>query len=259
VGLLVALISDPAGATLLLSTSTAATLGGLSFQPGDLVEYDPGTDTATLFFDESLFSLTENIDAVSVRPSGSIILSTQGGATLGGLTFTNGDLAEYDPITDTATLFFDESLFVGNENVNATSVLSNGNILFTTTTAATLGGLAFSQGDLIEFNPNTDTSTLFFDGSLFSLTEDVDAVTVLPNGNLVLSTNNNATLGGLTFNEADLVEYNVGTDTATLFFDSNLFTTSSENIDAVAVIPEPSTALFLGLGLALLRFTRRRA
>lgn len=239
-----------------MSTSTAATLGGLAFEEGDLIDYDPGSDTATLLFDGSLFSLGENIDAVHILSNGNIVMSTQTGATLGGLTFDDGDLIEYNAGADTATLYFDESAFTGTEDIVATSVLSNGNILLTTTTAATLGGLSFSPGDLAEYNPGLDTATLFFDGSLFSAVEKIDAASVLGNGNLILSTDNDATLGGLTFNEGDLVEYNAGTDTATLFFDSALFTTSAENIDAVYV-PEPSSGVLVALGFILLGRRRR--
>jgi hypothetical protein len=113
--------------SLILSTLGDATLGGLPLANEDLVEYDPVTDTATLFFDGSaLFTRNEDIDAVHVLSKGHIILSTTGNARLGGLTFANEDLVEYDPVTDTATLFFDGSaLFVGDQDTDAVHVIGS--------------------------------------------------------------------------------------------------------------------------------------
>ena len=256
----------------LLSTSNTATLGGLTFQNDDLVLYDPDTNTATLFFDGgALFTHNENIGAVAALGNGNIILSTDGSATLGGLSFEDGDLVEYNPLTDTATLFFDEDLFSHNEDIDAATVLGNGNLLLSTSGGATLGGLSFEDGDLVEYNPLTDTAALFFDEDLFSHNEDIDAATVLGNGNLLLSTSGGATLGGLSFEDGDLVEYNPFTDTATLFFDEDLFS-GNENIDAISMflppistatapapVPEPSTMILLGAGLiGLFAFSRKK-
>ncbi len=253
--LIVMTAAAQASALSVISTATEATIGALTFQEDDLVSTTPA-----VVFDggpgPSGFSLTENIDAVHFLDNGNILLSTQNDATLGGLTFDESDLVEYNPGTNTATLFFDGSiLFGGAANIDAVSILSSGNLVLSTVLTETLGGLTFEDGDLVEYNPGTDTGTLFFDEDLFSLTEDIDAVHVLSNGNIVLSTDNNATLGTLTFNEGQLVEYNPGTDIAALFVDNPTFT-GPENIDAVFV-PEPSTAVLLGLGLALVG--RRRA
>ncbi|HHO59824.1 MAG TPA: LamG domain-containing protein, partial [Thiotrichales bacterium] len=148
--------------TLILSTDRTETLGGLTFTDGSLAEYDPDADSATLYFDESLFSASEDIDAVHVLANGHIILSTTGSATLGGLSFSDGDLVDYDPVNDSATLYFDESLFSANEDIDAVYIMSNGHILLSTTGSATLGGLSFSDGDLVEYDPVSDTATLYF-------------------------------------------------------------------------------------------------
>ncbi len=252
-------LSSVAGAELIyLSTTTEATLGGLTFEADDLALYNSSTGTATLFFDHSNFSANEDIDAVSVLSNGNLILSTEAGATLGGLDFVSGDLVEYNSATDSATLFFDHNLFSGTEYVDAACV-RNGNIILSTTTRATLGGLTFEAEDLALYNPGTDISTLFFDHSNFSGNEDIDAVSVLGNGNIVLSTEAGATLGGLTFTSGDLVEYNTGTGSATLFFDHELFEGSFvENIDAVSVVPIPGAIWLLGTGLIGLVGFRKR-
>ena len=65
----------------------------------------------------------EDIDAVHVFPDGTILLSTIGGATLGGISFSGGDLVLYDPALGTASLYFDQGLFGdGSAEVNAAFV-----------------------------------------------------------------------------------------------------------------------------------------
>jgi hypothetical protein len=101
-----------------LSTGAGETLAGLAFRDGDLVEYDPVSGTASLFLNENLFAANENIDGVTVLADGSIILSTASNASIGGLSFLDGDLVRYDPISGTATLAFSESAFAGGENID---------------------------------------------------------------------------------------------------------------------------------------------
>ena len=246
--------ASPAKATIILSINRNKTLGGLTFGKHELAEYEPSTDTATLYFNE--LGAVSDIDATHVLDTGNIILSTTDAATLGGLGFDAGDLVEYNPTTDTATLYFDQDSFSQVENTDAAYILDNGNIILSTTDGATLGGLSFGGCDLAEYNPTTDTATLYFDGSLFSSTENIDAVHILSNGNIVLSTVGDATLGGITFGAADLAEYNPTTDIATLYFNGNIFSGPgvSPNIDAVYVttVPEPAMIALLGLGSLVL-------
>jgi cysteine-rich repeat protein len=165
---------------IILSTAADATIAHppLTFHDGDLVEYDPVNDTATLFFSETHFAANADIDAVHVRPDGTIILSTDATATLGGLTFRDGDLALYNPTTDTATLLFSEDAFGTDENIDAVAELLNGHLVLSVArpTGAILGGLAFRDGDLVEYNPATDTATLYFSEDNFDNDENIDAV-----------------------------------------------------------------------------------
>jgi hypothetical protein len=235
---------------IILSTSKKASLGGLSFRNGDLAKYDPVADTASLFPSESLFSRNVDIDAVSLLANGNIILSTKSSATLGGLRFRDGDLVEYNPNTRTASLFFSESLFSRNVDIDAVDILANGNIILSTARRVSLGGLYFKDGDLVEYDPIARTASLFFSESRFSHHEDIDAVDVLPDGTILLSTKSRAKLGGLSFQKNDLVRYNPQTDMATLYPIDSYFQTCG-NIDAVEIIPEPSTLLLLGSGAVI--------
>jgi hypothetical protein len=101
-----------------VSTDTGSTLGGLTLRDGDLGFYDVGTGASRLAFNENAFSANENVDGVHAFSLG-LLLSTTTDATLGGLTFEDGDVVLYDRSTGIATLYFDEGAFAANENVDA--------------------------------------------------------------------------------------------------------------------------------------------
>jgi hypothetical protein len=126
----------------------------------------------------TLFSDDENIDALHILDNGHIILSTDGNATLGGLSFEEGDLVDYNPLTGTASLYFDGDLFSDDENIDAVHILDNGHIILSTEGNASLGGLSFNDEDLVEYDPVAGTASLYFDGSAHDLSgnDDIDAV-----------------------------------------------------------------------------------
>ena len=222
--------------TLILATQSSATLGGLTFTDKDLAEYEPINDLATLYFDGAGYGLAQDIDAVHLLPNGHIVLSAINTITLGGVTGENEDLIDYDPVSDVGTRIFDGStLFTdGSTDISAVHVMSSGRYLLTNEYSATLGGLSFEPSDIIDYNADTDTATMFLDGSSVGLNEWIDAVNLLENGNIVLSTETDATLGGLSFTDGDLVEYDMANDTATLYFDGALFS-ETENVRAAYI------------------------
>ena len=229
--------ADPlAPSTVILSTMSQATLGGLTFSDKDLAEYDKDADTATLYLDGSVVGVTQDIDALHVLANGHLVLSTIGTETLGGTTFDNEDLVDYDPIADIATVLFDGSaaFTAGSTDVSAVHVTANRHLVLSNEYAATLGGLSFEPNDLIDYDPVTDTATLLLDGDAVGLLGRIDAVHLLDDGHLVLSTNAPASLGGLSFTEGDLVEYDPVGDTASLFLDGALFT-AAENVRSAHV------------------------
>ncbi len=232
--------ASPAYARLILfSTSGSAELAGFSFKNDDLVLFDTATSTASLFFDGNLYKKDEDTNAVSVLKNGNLLLSTRTSAILGGLAFRDGDIVEYDPVTDTASLYFSEDYFKGNEEISAVSLLSNGNLVLSTRREASLGGVTFQKWDLVEYNLATGQASLLFDGDLFSSNQNISAVHVLNNGNIALSTRKKATLGGVTFGDDSIIEYDPITDSASLIFDgSALFSNRYEDIDALFVFED---------------------
>jgi hypothetical protein len=228
----------PAGTTLLLSTLQDSTLGGLTFKDGDVVRYDPAAATATaVLLESSLFAMDEDIDALQAYEGDDrVVLSTETDASLSGLAFADEDLVEYSPSSGVAVLLFDGSAhFAADEDIDGAYVYDDGRIALSTRTDATLAGLAFNDDDIVEYDPTVNTATLVFDGALhFSANENIDALQMLEDGRFLLSTDSDATLGGLTFTDADVVLYDPLNDTAAKVFDGAGVTGAADaDVDAV--------------------------
>ena len=126
----------------LLSVSSLGALtsiGGLSnFTDDDYIIYDPVTDTATMFFDNSALGFNVNdADAVHLLKNGHIVISAKTAGSIGSgaglINFGPGDLVVYDPILGTASLLFDGSAIFGgpnpgDNNITAVYVNNDGSI-----------------------------------------------------------------------------------------------------------------------------------
>lgn len=241
-----------------LSTSSAATLGGLTFRSGDIVAYDPATGKAGLVWAGS-FVDTENLDALQSLPGGRFLISTSTDAQLTtGLTFRDGDLVSLDPVNGDGSLFFSEDRFGTDEDIDAVELLPSGHLLLSTTSDAHLGGLSFRSGDVIEYDPLVNVAALIFSGAaVFADTENIDAIGLL-DGALILSTATDASIGGTLYRDGDLFRYSPVMGAHSLYLSESIFGGADEDIDAVSfAVPGPGALLLVltGLvGLSLVRF-----
>ena len=83
-------------------------------------------------------------------------------------------------------------LAVTVSNVDATMIIS-------TNSTGMLGGLTFQDGHLVGYDLPTNSLTLLLDEALFDRNADIDAVSILDNGNVILSTKYDSSLGGLDY------------------------------------------------------------
>jgi len=200
----------------LLSLSTNATIknsdgSSLAAKAADILSLDiTSTDyTYSLHLDGSDIGLadsSEDIDAFDVLPDGSIIVSTLGAYSI-------------------------------REKYLSPEVGSG----------ATLKG---TGEDLLRFTPTSlgtrtvGTWSLFFDGSTAGLSgsaESIDAVAVLDDGRIVVSTSGNASVPGITADDEDLLAYTPATRKWAMYLDGSDVGLGSGSGDIDAVYVEPAS------------------
>lgn len=260
--------------TLAAGTRGQSALAALSgFRDDDLVLYDPLTDTATLFFDDTTGTDTislDNINAVHLLPNGHLLLSPSGSGTATGIgAFGPEDVVQYDPIAKTTTLIFDGSEIFDDagENIDAIYLLDNGDLLFSTEDAASIGSLSWVMSDLIQYDVSESSANYYIRGNrsdMFELPSSTllsgaylrvnpsDATSVTDT--LAFTSLNDFTrvgiggdpvLGTVTTRD-DIGEINLQTGSDTEYFSDNVFlgnsnpgifsSTGSPNRDAVRAI-----------------------
>jgi hypothetical protein len=163
VGLLTA--SLPARAVI-VSTDDDEVIDGIPFRNDDLVALDetPGSaelwlDGATVFADDPLGD--PNLDALAFLPGGNILLSTASSGVIGGLAVKDGDLVELDLETGIASLFLQEGAQGQPVDVDGVDVLSNGHLLLSFQKEELLDGQLVHDGDVIEYDIESNTFTFF--------------------------------------------------------------------------------------------------
>jgi subtilisin family serine protease len=222
----------------------------------DIVYFDGGN--FSIYFDGSDVGLSSYIlrdfDLIS---DNEILLSFTSSGTLNGVSFTPSDILKFTATslgTNTAgtySLYFDGSdvgLSSSSEDIDAFSVLSNGDLLVSTTGNPIVTGVStVADEDLLRFTPtglgnNTSGSwSWYFDGSdvgLSSSSEDVDAVALDDQGKIYLSTSGSFSVSGVSGTDEDVFVFNPTTTGANttgqyqspLFFDGSSYGLGSQNI-----------------------------
>ncbi len=122
---------------------------------------------------------------------------------------------------------------------------SNEAFYATTRDSVNLNGNTFDDEDVILYNPNTQTWSLYVDGSDIGLsTRDIDGLHVNSDGSVLLSVNQDGNIEGIgNVDDADILRFNptsTGSDTAgslELYFDGSDvgLDTNEEDIDGISI------------------------
>ena len=260
------LLAAPAGAVQIefsVLDNLDNEIGGLTFRDGDVVRYDTITDSAALTFNEDLFGgLSVDITAYHRLASGNILLSVLfNGRTLGGLTFDDGDLVEYNPATDTATFAgIRETTFDAggnNPDISAISILPNGFYALSVFQDQAINGVTFTDGDIVAYDPTLDVaSVIVAEASLFDDGDgDVDALHALADGSFLFSAADDELIGGTLYADGDVIAFDPLTGASSLYFSYDAASATGGDLNALWV-PAPGGVFALGIGLLACR--RRR-
>lgn len=151
-------------------------------------------------------------------------------------------------------MFFDGSdVMPAGTTIDGFAVASANDMLFTFSSATTLTGVgSFDDSDIVRFHATslgastTGTWSMYFDASDVGLatdTEDVDGIEILQNGRLLMSTDGDFSVTGLSGQDRDIIQFSptmMGSTTSgsfAMYFDGSDvgMDSATEDIDGVAV------------------------
>ena len=253
-------------------SQTNNNIGSQGSRDEDIIHFDG--NNFTTYFDGSDVGLSNyTIGGLDVISENEILISFTKGGTLNGLSFDDSDILKFtatnlgQTTSGTFEMYFDGSdvgLTSSSEEIDAFTVLPDGDILISTTGSPSVTGVSGDRDeDLLRFSPtslgnNTSgTWSLYFDGSdvgLKSGSEDVDSVALDSQGKIYLSTSGSFSVSEFSGADEDVFVFNptsIGTNTTgeyeSLFFDGSSYGVSHQDIRALdlSVISDTETALTL--------------
>ncbi|HLO32810.1 MAG TPA: hypothetical protein VK249_26940 [Anaerolineales bacterium] len=181
-----------------------------------------------------------------------LYISLANNGTVSGLAFADEDILRFDG--QSWSLFFDGSdVGLGSTDTFGFSVVNANTILFSFSSAVSLGGLAVTPRDIVRFeatslgNVTAGTFSMYLNGidvGLDTSSENIDSISLLPDGRVLISTTGNLSVPGVTAADEDILAFTpvtlgeVTSGTWAIYFDGSdvdLSTTSDEDIDALDV------------------------
>ncbi|MBE9066334.1 hypothetical protein IQ260_06680 [Leptolyngbya cf. ectocarpi LEGE 11479] len=242
----------PSGNLLYVSSTSGGNVAGIAFEDEDILIFDDGPGSWSMFFDGSDVGLGASgveVDAFHLNSDGSLLLSLTTPATLPNIgAIDDSDIVRFIP---TATgnntagsyeLFFDGSdvgLDTNGEDIDSIGLTAGGDLVIGTSGSFSVSGLSGKDEDLLVF---TDTSlgantsgtwALYFDGSDVGLNnngnEDVNGTWIDPNGDIYLSTKGAFSVSGASGDGADIFRCALGSTGANTSCTFDIFWDGSTN------------------------------
>lgn len=189
--------------TILISLDKSITIDGfgpvdeqdiLQFNATSLGEVTSGTWSFYLDgSDVGLDSPGEDIDALFLRPDGSLLISTNGNTSIPGASGKDEDLLLFTPTSlgadsaGTWLLYFDGSDVGIGDDLDGVHQSTNGELFLSTRNSITVSGVTFDDKEIFICLPSSlgentvceQPLELYFDGSLWGLSgHDIDSFTI---------------------------------------------------------------------------------
>ncbi len=215
-------------------------LGGTTVTPQN-VAADNLAGTVSLV---NIGSIPNGTDVIAYSPlaNGDQLLAFDTTLTLGSLTARPGDVVRLSGTT--YSLEFDATAngIPNGVMTDALAEISPNDLLLSFDVTITLGSLTAAPEDLVRFKDGV--FSLFFDGSLAGVPVglNLDAVDCLPrNGHLLISFDGSGTVGGVNFDDEDVLEYSPESNSWALAYDGSAQHAGWPPADLAAVSASPAT------------------
>ncbi|BAY21234.1 beta-L-arabinobiosidase [Calothrix sp. NIES-2100] len=212
----------------------------------------PGTYTLQLLANDGELIGSSQKTIQVLDPASTKFVSLGGSGTIGGVSFNRQDILAYDQSNNKWYMYVDGSdLGFGTSYLRDFHINADGSILFALNNPTILPGeLAVDDSDIVKFTPTTTgeftsgTFELYFDGSDVGLTtdaEELDAIAIDRDGNLVISTKGSFIVPGVSGSDEDLIKLNASSlgqntvGTWTMLFDGSDvgLTNSTEDVNGI--------------------------
>jgi hypothetical protein len=231
--------------SLFYSFDTTTTTGAATFEPRDVAQDNLMGSVGRV----ALGPLPPGVDlkAYQVRPDGTQLFSLDTTAVLPGLAEVRpSDVVGFDG-TGYSVVFSGSAHGVPEgASIDALAMAPNGDLLISFDVAVELSGLAAEDRDLLRWNGST--WSIFFDGANEGVPDglDLDAAHLLSSGHLLLSFDGSGTIGGVAFDDEDVLEYNPVAHSWVLFWDgsSRRPDAVAADLDALYAVEEGPSAIF---------------
>jgi len=173
------------------------------FDDEDILVYDTATDLWSLYFDGSDIGLNgADISAFALMPDGSILMSFNVAFNVPGLgKVDDSDIVHFTPIStgvNTAGSFSlylvgaDIGLTKNSEDIDAIGFTPDSRLVISTIGSYNVTGASGNDEDLLVFNTDNNSLSLYFDGSDVGFnnasSEDINGVCIDPDTNQIYLT-----------------------------------------------------------------------
>jgi hypothetical protein len=188
-----------------------------------------------------------NLTAYHLLSNGAQLLSFDSAIQLPGLSLVESrDIVRFDGTNYSLQFSGAGNGVPPGVRIDAVTVAQDGNLVLSFNSAVDLAGIVADRRDLLLFR--NGSWSLFFAGALAGVASDLDldAADLLSNGHLLLSFDGSGSVGGVAFDDEDVLEYAPESNTWRMFWDGSTRQASFvvANLDAFCVIPGQQSGMF---------------
>ena len=189
--------------------------------------------------DIGILPATADVDAFHPLPDGAVLFSMDTTVALPGLSPSPSDIIRFSTGSYVVEFSGEAAGIPAGVNVDALT-LSNGDLIVSFDVATELGGKFYQDEDLVRYDGVS--FSMFLQGATAGIEArlDVDGVHQLDNGSLLLSMDVAGSVDGISFEGADVLEYDPASVTWTLVYDaSTVPIAAGVGTDALAATQPP--------------------